>query len=125
MRSHRELENLPAVLAESDKWGLDTEQLETLVKKISVKFEWSQPRPAPRPISFLSWLKKDPKRCAPLWFALVEHSDTHLSDPRFEHFGFEEWLEFANIHGVYGHEFHPAWRAYRLSQRQRGITLVN
>jgi hypothetical protein len=118
----RELENLPGVLAQASKWGLDSKQVEALVKKISVRFEWTKPRPAPRPISFLNWLKQDPKRCPPLWFALVEHSDRYLSDPKFEYMNFEAWQEFANVHGVTGDEFLSAWWA---SGRRTPLKLVN
>jgi hypothetical protein len=100
-------------------------ELEAHVKRITVKVEWAPPKREPAPISFLSWLKQDPKRCPPLWFALVEHSETYLVDPKFEHMNFEAWEEFANVHGVTGEEFRPAWRQYRASQRRRGLELVN
>jgi hypothetical protein len=121
----RELKNLPAVLKNVGAWGMTPTELEAQVKRIHVKFEWAKPKREPAPISFLSWLKTDPKRCPSLWFALVEHSETYLGDPKFEHMNLEAWEEFANVHGVTGEEFRPAWRQYRASQRRNGIALVN
>jgi hypothetical protein len=86
----RELKNLPAVLKNAAAWGMTPTELEAQVERITVKCAWAQPRPAPRPISFLSWLKQDPKRCPPLWFALAEHSDRYLSDPKFEYMNFRQ-----------------------------------
>jgi hypothetical protein len=101
--------------------GLTAEQLAKQVKKIRVSFEWAAPPPEARSLSFLRWLKQDPQRCPALWFALVEHSDRYLADPRFESMTFSEWQTWANVHGVYGDEFRPAWRRWSASQPTRSF----
>jgi hypothetical protein len=120
----RELKNLAPTLAAADEWGLDAKQLGELIKRIKVSVEWAEPPAEREPISFFRWVLADAERCPPLHFALTEHSFTYVNDTRFERMGYEEWLEFCNIHCVFDHEFRPAWRRWA-SQHRRGPQLVN
>jgi hypothetical protein len=117
----RELKNLAPTLAQASAWGLTIEALAALVEKITVSYEWAAPEPEVRPLSFLNWLKQNPQRCPALWFALVEHSTRYLADPNFDPKTFEAWEAFANRHGVYEHEFRPAWRRWALTQPKRSF----
>jgi hypothetical protein len=113
MPPSRELKSYPAVLENAAAWDVTPGQLAEQVEKISVSFSWAPPPPPPpEPISFRDWILSDERRCPQLFFVLTEHSHRYRADPRFHAMNFEEWEQFANIHGVLGDEFLAAWRKY-------------
>ena len=109
----RELKNLAATLAQADSGALMPRNW---------KFSSSESRsnssggPSPRPekarqnsVSFFLWLLSDERRSPELYFALTEHSVCYIHDPAFDQMNFEEWQQFANVHGITGDEFRAAW----------------